>query len=32
MTDYLARLGLYVAGEWLGADGRETQDVLDPAT
>lgn len=32
MTDYQARLGLYIAGEWLGAEGRETQDVLNPAT
>ena len=32
MTDYDARLGLYIAGEWLGAEGRDTQDVLNPAT
>ncbi|MGI4731908.1 MAG: NAD-dependent succinate-semialdehyde dehydrogenase [Janthinobacterium lividum] len=32
MTEYQARLGLYIAGEWLGPEGRETQDVLDPAT
>lgn len=25
-------LALLVDGEWLGADGRETQDVLNPAT
>ncbi len=29
---YDARLGLYIAGEWLGADGRDTRDVLNPAT
>lgn len=32
MTDYDARLGLYIAGEWRGPEGRETQDVLNPAT
>ncbi|GAA3713309.1 NAD-dependent succinate-semialdehyde dehydrogenase [Sphingomonas cynarae] len=29
---YDARLGLYIAGEWLGATGRDTRDVLNPAT
>jgi succinate-semialdehyde dehydrogenase/glutarate-semialdehyde dehydrogenase len=32
MTAYDASLGLYVGGEWLGPDGRDTQDVLNPAT
>ncbi|WP_375381774.1 NAD-dependent succinate-semialdehyde dehydrogenase [uncultured Sphingomonas sp.] len=32
MSNYQARLGLYIAGEWLGPEGRATQDVLDPAT
>ena len=32
MSDYQARLGLYIAGEWLGTAGRETRDVLNPAT
>ncbi len=31
MSDY-PRLGLFIAGEWLGADGREVQPVLNPAT
>jgi succinate-semialdehyde dehydrogenase / glutarate-semialdehyde dehydrogenase len=32
MTGYDTKLGLYIDGEWLGADGRDTQDVLNPAT
>lgn len=32
MSDYDARLGLYIGGEWLGAEGRETQPVHNPAT
>ncbi|HEX7854787.1 MAG TPA: NAD-dependent succinate-semialdehyde dehydrogenase [Sphingobium sp.] len=33
MTElYDAPLGLYIGGEWLGPAGRETQDVLNPAT
>ncbi|WP_242098195.1 NAD-dependent succinate-semialdehyde dehydrogenase [Sphingomonas sp. CROZ-RG-20F-R02-07] len=32
MTAYDARLGLYIAGQWLGAEGRETQPVRNPAT
>ena len=32
MTDYSTQPGLYIAGEWLGAQGRDTQDVLNPAT
>ncbi len=32
MTEYSARLGLYIAGEWRGAEGRETQAVHNPAT
>ncbi|UVO50487.1 NAD-dependent succinate-semialdehyde dehydrogenase [Sphingomonas sp. SUN019] len=32
MTGYDTKLALYVDGEWLGADGRDTQDVLNPAT
>jgi succinate-semialdehyde dehydrogenase/glutarate-semialdehyde dehydrogenase len=31
-ASYDARLGLYIAGEWLGPDGRDTRDVLNPAT
>ncbi|MDR6146995.1 succinate-semialdehyde dehydrogenase/glutarate-semialdehyde dehydrogenase [Sphingomonas sp. SORGH_AS870] len=31
-TDFDVKTGLYIAGEWLGADGRETQAVLNPAT
>ena len=31
-ASYDARLGLYIAGEWLGTEGRETRDVLNPAT
>ncbi|HJO64535.1 MAG TPA: NAD-dependent succinate-semialdehyde dehydrogenase [Sphingomonas sanguinis] len=26
------KTGLYIGGEWLGAEGRETQAVLNPAT
>ena len=26
------RTGLYIGGEWLGPQGRDTQDVLNPAT
>jgi len=29
---YGARLGLFIAGEWRGANGRETAPVVDPAT
>src|SRR5260370_14713910 len=29
---YRAELGLYIAGEWLGATGRDTKHVLNPAT
>ena len=32
VADYDARLGLYIGGEWLTGEGRETQDVLNPAT
>jgi len=32
MADYDARLGLYIAGEWLTGAGRDTQDVRNPAT
>ena len=32
MTTYDTQLGLYIAGEWLTGGGRETQDVLNPAT
>ena len=32
MTTYDARLGLYIAGEWLGGEGRDTHDVRNPAT
>ena len=32
MARYDARLGLYIGGEWLGVDGRDTSPVLDPAT
>ena len=32
MTAYDARLGLYIAGEWLDAAGRETHAVRNPAT
>lgn len=29
---YDARPGLYIAGEWLGAEGRDTIPILNPAT
>ena len=29
---YDARLGLYVDGDWLGTEGRDTAAVLDPST
>jgi succinate-semialdehyde dehydrogenase / glutarate-semialdehyde dehydrogenase len=29
---YSADLGLYVDGKWLGSQGRDTQDVINPAT
>ncbi len=29
---YDTTLGLYIAGEWLGPEGRDTRDVLNPAT
>jgi succinate-semialdehyde dehydrogenase/glutarate-semialdehyde dehydrogenase len=32
MNSYDSSLGLYVDGEWLGTTGRDTQDVLNPAT
>jgi len=32
LTDYSARLGLYIGGEWLGGGGRDSHDVLNPAT
>jgi succinate-semialdehyde dehydrogenase/glutarate-semialdehyde dehydrogenase len=32
VTSYDTTLGLYIDGEWLGVDGRDSQDVLDPAT
>jgi succinate-semialdehyde dehydrogenase/glutarate-semialdehyde dehydrogenase len=32
VTDYDARLGLYIGGGWLSGDGRETHEVLNPAT
>lgn len=32
MTAYEAKLGLYIAGEWRSGDGRDTHDVLNPAT
>jgi len=31
VTDY-PKLGLYIDGEWLNGDGREAQEVLNPAT
>ena len=31
-STYDATLGLYIGGEWLGAAGRDTRDVLNPAT
>ena len=32
MTAYDTELGLYIGGEWLAASGRDTHDVLNPAT
>lgn len=32
MSGYEVRLGLYIDGEWLGGAGRETSQVLNPAT
>ena len=32
MTSYDTDLGLYIGGEWLGAEGRDTHDVINPAT
>ena len=32
MTAYDTKLALYVGGEWLEATGRDTHDVLNPAT
>lgn len=32
MTAYEAKLGLYIAGEWRSGEGRDTHDVLNPAT
>lgn len=32
VTTYDTTLGLYIGGEWLDGTGRETQDVLNPAT
>ena len=32
MTAYDTKLGLYIDGEWLGTQGRDTHDVLNPAT
>ena len=29
---YDTTLGLYIAGEWLGPEGRDTRDVVNPAT
>ena len=29
---YSARLGLYIDGEWLGTEGRDTHSVINPAT
>lgn len=31
-SSYDSRLGLYVAGEWLGGTGRDASPVLDPAS
>lgn len=31
-TAYDTSLGLYIAGEWVSGGGRETRDVLNPAT
>ena len=32
MATYDAPLGLYIAGEWLTGNGRDTHDVLNPAS
>ena len=32
MTQYDTSLALYIAGQWRTGEGRETHDVLDPAT
>jgi len=32
MTAYDTKLGLYIAGEWIGAAGRDAHAVLNPAT
>ena len=32
MAGYEAELGLYIDGEWLGTQGRDAQDLLNPAT
>lgn len=32
MTQYDARLGLYIDGAWLTGEGRDTQDVVNPAS
>ncbi len=32
MTAYEAKLGLYIDGEWLGGEGRDTHNVVNPAT
>ncbi|WP_187336169.1 NAD-dependent succinate-semialdehyde dehydrogenase [Novosphingopyxis iocasae] len=32
MTDYSTKLALYIGGEWLGSEGRETVHPLNPAT
>jgi len=32
MTDYPARLGLYIDGEWISGGGRDTHRLLNPAT
>ena len=32
MTDYSEKLGLYIGGEWLRGEGRETTSPLNPAT
>jgi succinate-semialdehyde dehydrogenase/glutarate-semialdehyde dehydrogenase len=31
-SQYDAKLGLYIDGEWLSGDGRDVHDVLNPAT
>ncbi|MEO5492617.1 MAG: NAD-dependent succinate-semialdehyde dehydrogenase [Sphingomonas sp.] len=32
MTDYPAKLGLYIDGEWISDGGRDTHRLLNPAT